>query len=146
MGERFTDNNHQFAELLQNLIKLPVQILDEYEGCLEPKEEKPCIFQQNMAYFGGFYWNGRYYLIGPCTIGGQTFTEKHQFARQNRISLDEADERETTYQILGNALSVLYFYATGEKVLGEEIWRLPLLKEGESSDGISEKELFHYRR
>lgn len=160
------DFDHHFVLLLQKLINISIQVLDEngdiillkndvgksgsvhyltfLTNTLEIYESKPKIFQEDGVCFGGFFWNQKYFIIGPCTIGGLTFTEKYQVAKRYGIKGSVLEVPEISYQKMSDILALLYYQVTGEKIPSNEIWKKPILEEGKNSSGISESEQVNY--
>lgn len=155
-----------FVLQLQTLLSISIYILDESGRTLFPEyvedendfvrhdglnaylrtacEEVPKIFQRDEMYFGGFSYKGICYIIGPCNIGGLTFREHHKFARKYGKKGNTVSISETSHQVLGDTLALLYYQITGRKILGHEIWREPIVEKGKDYAGISEKEKMKY--
>lgn len=155
-----------FVLQLQTLLRIPIYILDESGRILFPKdvkdendllrhdglnanlraacEEIPKIFQRDEMYFGGFSLKGISYIIGPCNIGGLTFTDRYKYAKKYERKGNEVNIAETSHQLLGDALALLYYQISGKKILSHEIWREPIIEKGKEFAGISEREKMNY--
>lgn len=162
----FMNYDYHFFGLLQELIHIFICVMDENGTVFFPKdiseknsffydstlctylldicESEPKIFQKDEVCFGGFRWEKRCFIIGPCNIGGLTFIEKYQFAKRYGAKGNDIEIPETSYQSLGDALAVLYYQVTGRKIHGQEIWQDPILEKGKNASGVSEKEQIKY--
>lgn len=156
--------DYRFIELLQALIRISIHLLDAHgeillsasvendsvqsrflRTCLQDIcEAEPKVFQREGVCFGGFCLDGKYLIMGPCTIGGITFDERHRFVKKYGVKGNEIEIPEMSLQDLCNVLALAYYQITGKNITAHQIWRDPVIEEGANFSGITEREQTSY--